>query len=137
MDLEECLNFSLTKAQQHVYQAFKAELSEYNVTPVQYALLRCLWDKDGQTSKNLANRLSLDYSTMTTHLDRMETKGLILKTTDPNDRRALQILLTDKGRSLEAPVTEAIIRANDKFLAKIDKDKWETFRSFLLELSEA
>lgn len=136
MQLEECLNFMLGKAQQSVYQVFKAELSEYDVTPVQYSLLKCLWENDGQTARNIADRLSLDYSTMTTHLDRMESKGLIEKKTAPNNRRALQISLTDKGRELEKPLTEAIMSANHKFLQHVDNEKWIEFRTFLQQLCE-
>ncbi|HBQ86145.1 MAG TPA: MarR family transcriptional regulator, partial [Syntrophomonas sp.] len=40
MELEQCLNFALTKAQQSVHQLFKAELAPYGVTPGQYAFLK-------------------------------------------------------------------------------------------------
>lgn len=136
MQLEECLNFMLAKAQQTVYQAFKVDLSKYDVTPVQYSLLKCLWENDGITSRNIADRLSLDYSTMTTHLDRMESKGLIEKKHAPNDRRSLKISLTDKGRELEKPLTEVIIESNHKFLQHVDSDLWIEFRNFLQQICE-
>lgn len=136
MQLEECLNFMLTKAHHSVYQVFKSDLAKYDVTPSQYALLRCLWDNDGQTSKNLADRLSLDYSTMTTHLDRLEHKGLITRNAAPCDRRALQVSLTDKGRELEEPLINAIVEANNKFLKNVDNEKWLEFRNFLQQLCD-
>ncbi|NPV26518.1 MAG: MarR family transcriptional regulator [Firmicutes bacterium] len=114
MELEQCINFLLTKVQQSVHQLFKAELEPYGVTPGQYAILKCLWDNNGQSVKQLAERLSLDSSTITSVLDRLEQKGLIERHPDLHDRRALQVIITDKGRSLEEPLTQAIIEANKK-----------------------
>lgn len=120
MELEQCLNFVLTKAQQSVHQLFKTELAPYGVTPGQYAVLKCLWDENGQTAKQLAERLFLDGSTVTGVLDRMEQKGLIVKLADPKDRRALQVNLTEQGRSLEEPLTRVIEEANRKALRRLD-----------------
>ncbi|MCR4400775.1 MAG: MarR family transcriptional regulator [Syntrophomonadaceae bacterium] len=120
MELERCINFVLTKAQQAVHQVFKAELAPWGVTPGQYAVLKCLWEQNGQTAKALAERLSVDGSTMTGTLDRMEQKGLIEKHPDPRDRRALRVTLSPRGRELEKPLNEAIERANRKVLEGLD-----------------
>lgn len=134
MELEQCINFVLTRAQQAVLQLFKAELAPYGVTPVQYGVLRCLWDENGQTVKQLADRLSLDSSTMTGILDRMEQKGLIVKQPDPRDRRALQVVLTERGQSLEAPLTLVIEEANRKALQNLDDSEKEILKDLLQRL---
>lgn len=136
MELEQCLNFLLTKAQQSVQQIFKNELAPYGVTPGQYAVLNCLWEEDGQTVKQLAERLSLDGSTMTGILDRMEQKELIIKKTDSRDRRALRVLLKDKGKDLKDPLNEAIDRANQKILQTFDDAPIDAFRHMLRDLSQ-
>lgn len=137
MELEQCLNFMLTKAQQSVFQLFKTELLPFGVTPGQYGVLKCLWDENGQTVKQLAERLFLDSSTVTGLLDRMEHKGLIEKKADPRDRRALQVLLTDKGRELEHPINQAIINANQKALHHMDELQAEALRQLLQRLNSA
>lgn len=135
MDLEHCLNFVLTKAQQSVHQLFKAELAPYGVTPGQYAILKCLWDENGQTAKQIAERLCLDGSTITGILDRIEQKGLIEKKVDAKDRRALQVLLTKSGQELEKPLTKVIEEANRKALSSIDADRSEDLKKLLQEIS--
>ncbi len=135
LELEQCINFILTKAQQSVHQVFKAELVPYGVTPGQYGVLMCLWDKNGQTVRQLAERLSLDSSTMTGLLDRMEQKGLIEKRPDPTDRRALQVLLTDKANELRESLPQAIDLANKKVLANLDEKQVQTFKALLWNLS--
>ncbi|PKM77222.1 MAG: MarR family transcriptional regulator [Firmicutes bacterium HGW-Firmicutes-15] len=137
MELEQCLNFVLTKAQHNVHQLFKAELAPYGVTPGQYAVLRCLWDENGLTARKLADRLYLDGSTITGILDRMEQRGLVEKLVDPKDRRALQVMLTETGRMLEKPLSQAIINANRKALLSIDEKQAEVLKQMLQNIGTA
>ncbi len=137
MELEQCLNFVLTKAQHNVHQLFKAELAPHGVTPGQYAVLRCLWDENGLTARKLADRLYLDGSTITGILDRMEQRGLIEKLVDPKDRRALQVMLTETGRKLEEPLSQAIINANQKALLSIDEKQAEVLKQMLQNIGTA
>lgn len=135
MELEQCVNFVLTKAQNAIQQLFKAELAPYGVTPGQYAVLKCLWDDNGQTAKQLSERLYLDGSTVTGILDRMENKGLIARQPDPKDRRALRVMLTEKGQSLEEPVNNAIELANRKALDKLDPQQSAVLKKLLEDLN--
>jgi DNA-binding MarR family transcriptional regulator len=134
MELEQCINFGLTKAQNYVHQLFKAELAPFGVTPGQYGVLKCLWDENGLTAKQLAERLYLDSSTITGILDRMEVKGLIKRSHDPRDRRALRIMVTEDGKKLEEPINNAIISANRKALQNLDEKESEILRKLLLNL---
>jgi DNA-binding MarR family transcriptional regulator len=136
LELEQCVNFVLTKAQQVVHQLFKAELAPYGVTPGQYAVLKCLWDENGQTAKQIAERLALDGSTITGLLDRMEQKGLIEKSPDPRDRRALSVVLTDSGRELETPLSQAIERANHKAVTGLEDEKARALTELLQDMTD-
>lgn len=135
MELDQCVNFVLNKAQQSVHQLFKTELLPHGVTPGQYSLLTCLWQENGQTVKQLAERLHLDSSTVTGILDRMEQKGLIKKEADPKDRRALQILLTEKGQTLRTPLNQAILTANKKALRLMNDNEYKHLKELLYKLS--
>lgn len=116
-------------------QLFKLELAPFGVTPGQYAVLKCLWDENAQTARKIAERLYLDSSTITGLLDRMEQKGLIEKRSDPNDRRALQVVLTEAGKSLEEPVSQAIEAANRKALLVLDDIRGEDLKYMLDQIS--
>lgn len=50
--------------------------------------------------KALAASMMLTTGAMTGRLDRLEERGLITRSPDPDDRRALVITLTDEGRTL-------------------------------------
>jgi DNA-binding MarR family transcriptional regulator len=135
MELEQCVNFALTKAQNIVHQFFKARLAPYGITPGQYGVLKCLWDEDGLTVKKLAERMYLDSTTITGLLDRMENKGLIKRQSSPSDRRALSVVLTPAGKALQEPVTQAIIDANQAVLKNMSEEEADSFLNILLSLN--
>jgi DNA-binding MarR family transcriptional regulator len=114
MDVTQCINFLLTRAQHAVLGYFRSKLDEFEVTPVQYGILSCLWGKDGQIATEIAQKLSLDGSTITGILDRMESRGLLKRQPDPTDRRAIRVVLSDKGRELEKPLGEVVKISNQE-----------------------
>lgn len=79
MNLAECINFLLTNARNAVFLYFKKELQEYNVTPIQYTLLKCLEDEDQRMPAQLVQTLHLDTSTVTGILARLEDKDLLIR----------------------------------------------------------
>lgn len=135
MELEQCVNFALTRAQNTVNQYFKTRLAPHGVTPGQYGILKCLWDENGLTVKQIAERMYLDSSTITGLLDRMEQKGLIKRGPDPTDRRALSVVLTAEGQRLEGPVSEAIARANQEVLKDVGDAEAQKLMQLLFDVA--
>jgi len=131
MELHQCVNFLLTKAQQSVFQYFKTVLAEYDVTPVQYGILKCLWTENAQTPRQIAASLCLDSSTITGILDRMENKGLLKRTPDPNDRRALRVILTEQGYELQQPIEKIIEEGNEYIMSLFSKKEQEELKNHL------
>ncbi|WML34865.1 MarR family transcriptional regulator [Clostridium sp. OS1-26] len=135
MELNECINFLLTKAQHTVFQYLKANLAQFDVTPVQYGILKCLWDEDGQTPKQIARTLSLDGSTITGILDRMENKNLVRRTPDPDDRRTLKVVITDQGLELRECIEEVIEEVNKHILKIFTFEEQEQLKKFLGQIA--
>src|SRR5437868_5093593 len=114
--IEDCLSFYLGKAYQRVTQSAKRRLAPYGVTPVQYALLKVLWEKDNQSGSELGERLQLDSATMTGLIDRLEHAKLIERQADATDRRINRVVLTARGRDLQTPLDKEMDHMNQAFL---------------------
>ncbi len=112
--IEDCISFLAGKAYQRINKRAKSLLQPYDVTPMQYALLSVLWDRDGQSGAELAERLVLDSAAMTGLIDRAEALGLIKRAGDKDDRRISRIWLTERGAKLKTPLIEAIQILNDE-----------------------
>jgi DNA-binding MarR family transcriptional regulator len=117
--IEDCISFLLGKAYQQVQQASKQRLAPHGVTPVQYALLRVLRERDGQTGAELGERLQLDSATITGLLDRLERADLIERRADPGDRRVNRIFATAQARDLQPALDLAMDEVNLSFLAAL------------------
>jgi DNA-binding MarR family transcriptional regulator len=129
-----CVHFLLGKALQKVNQVSKSKLSFYGVTPVQYALLRQLWRKDGQFGYELAERLQLDSATITGIIDRLEQNGFIDRRVDPNDRRNKLVFLTEKGRSMEAPLCKKMDEMNEEVMSDLNDVEIQQFKKILYDI---
>lgn len=85
-------------------------------------ILRILWEKDGCTQKDLAEKLRLKPATITDTLQRMEKSDLVERKTDTDDLRITRVYITEKGRNVQMEVENTF---------KIIEE--ETFKGFTFE----
>ena len=133
--IEDCLSFYLGKAYQRVTQSAKQRLAPYGVTPVQYALLKVLWDRDDQSGAELGERLLLDSATMTGLLDRLEQAGLIERKAHVTDRRVNKVVLTARGRDLQVPLDREMDQMNQDFLGEFAPSEAMLLRNLLTTIA--
>ena len=110
--VEECISFLLSKAAQEVARRARAKLSPHGITPTQYAVLKVLWERNGQTAAEVGARLSIDSATITGVIDRLEAGAHLTRQADAGDRRIHRLLLTEQGRALHKPLDEEMDRLN-------------------------
>ena len=134
--IEDCLSFYLSKAYQRVTQTVKQRLAPYGVTPVQYALLKVLWEQDNQSGAELGERLLLDSATMTGLLDRLEHAGLVERQSHSSDRRIHRIILTTRGRELQEPLDRELDQINYDFLSKFPLEDAHRLRDLLRAIAK-
>lgn len=135
MQLEECVNYLLTTAQHSVFLKMTEKLSVFDLTPVQYAVLYCLWENNKKSPKEIAERLKLENSTISGILERMEKKGLIKRMISKEDRRFIQIMLTEKGAALEEDVLAAVDEVNEEVMSVFSKEECENLKTQLRVLA--
>jgi len=70
----------------------------------QPALLRALWEREGLTQTELAQRLCVQPATITKMVNRMEKAGFLERRPDPEDQRVSRVYLTPNGRAVRADV---------------------------------
>src|SRR5215472_19240411 len=99
--LDEHICFLLDVATRRITKFYNRRLRRFGITYNHLFILTCLWEQDGVQVKDLAHQLCLDSSSLTGHLDRMERVELVVRQDDPDDRRANQVFLTEKGRHLK------------------------------------
>ncbi|MBD8556244.1 MarR family transcriptional regulator [Rhizobium sp. CFBP 8762] len=100
--VDQQLCFAVYSAAHAFNRAYKPLLEKLGLTYPQYLVLLVLWQGDGITVKAIGDVLGLDSGTLSPLLKRLEATGLISRNRDGKDERQVFIVLTDKGRALEA-----------------------------------
>lgn len=73
-------------------------MKHYDITVAQIVCLYEIYEKGAHTLSLLSKNVHLSTSTLVGIIDRLEEKGLVKRTRDITDRRAIFIDITDKGR---------------------------------------
>ena len=97
-------------------------------------ILYVLWQKDEISISSLAAQTSLANTTLTAMLDRMEATGLIVRKSDPKDRRNRLIALTEKARSLQEDYTKISEQMNEIYYIGFSEEEIMQFESYLLRI---
>lgn len=82
-------------------------------------------------STELAATMHLDASTISRHLAGLEQQGLIVRETDPADRRAQRIALTPAGLAEARAAIAVIVRRNELVFAEWSEADRRTFARLL------
>lgn len=135
MELNQCINYMLTTAQHTIFQELNSRLALYDITPVQYGVMNCLWREQMLSPKEIAEQLMIENSTISGVLERMEKKKLISRNISMEDRRFVQVELTERGRKLEMPVLNEVERFNREVYASMTKEEEENLKALLKKLA--
>lgn len=100
LPLDRQLCFSLYAASIAINRVYKPLLDRLGITYPQLLVLHTLWEEDGRTIGGIATRLSLESSTITPLVKRLEAAGFVGRTRDPHDERQVHVTLTARGQAL-------------------------------------
>lgn len=114
LDLERMLCFSVYSTGFAFNRVYRKPLQKLGLTYPQFLVMMALWGEDGATVGRLGERLSLDTSTLTPLLKRLEGMGLVSRRRSVEDERRVLVALTGKGvamKSEAATVLGCIVEA--------------------------
>ena len=99
-------------------------LKEYDLSPVQYNVLRILRGAGaaGATCSQIGERLLTRDPDITRLLDRMEARELILRERSREDRRVVLTRITEKGAALVGSIDQPLRRLSKSKLGEFGAD---------------
>ena len=115
--LKSLLGYHLRRAQVAVFQHFAQTMGEADITPGQFGVLSVINGNPGLSQTQLGNALGIDRSTVVMVIDRLEGRGLVMRTPQPNDRRSHALKLSEKGARLLRAL-EVKVRAHEQHIAR-------------------
>jgi len=117
------LGFLLTDAARLLRRRFEQESRDIPMTSAQLQIVARLKRSEGLSQAALAALLDVEPMTLSRHLDRMESAGLVERRPDPNDRRARRLFLTDHARALLEPMRSRVAAIYEEVQAGLSADQ--------------
>ena len=94
-------------------------------------IIFALWGKDGVPIKTLCEKTSLDKSTLTGIIDRLERDGYIERKPSETDKRSTLILLTGKEQEFANHIQKVSDQINEIFYKGFTDEEITQFESML------
>ncbi len=128
------ITWLLHRAAQRMHSITGRHAEEHGLQLRDYIVLSALDKTPDLTQNELARVLALDKTTLMSQLDRLERRGLVVRRSDPRDRRARIPGITEAGESLRAEVAVACTGAEEAALSGFSGDEVRVFRRMLFEI---
>lgn len=124
------VGFTLSTIGYAVSQRFTELLAPLGVSPRDFAMLRAVGAREGQTQQAVGEHLHIPPSRMVAIVDALEGQGLLERRLNPSDRRMRALHLTEEGQGLLARAFAEAVAHEQSLCAELGQDQ----REQLLEL---
>jgi DNA-binding MarR family transcriptional regulator len=94
------VGFMLSTLGYAISRRFHRALEPLELHPREFAVLRAVMANDGQSQQALAERLHIPPSRIVAIVDELESRRLVERRPDPNDRRLWTLYVTKRGQTL-------------------------------------
>ncbi len=118
-------------------EGLRRRVEPLGIVPGQFPALLELWINDGQTQKELVEKLDIEQATLANTLSRMERDGLIIRTNHPEDGRARIVRLTEKAKSIRDEAYSAAHETNTIAMSSLSDEEQKQFVDFMQRIIKA
>ena len=98
-------------------------MTEYNLSQAEYSFISALDLNEEIKSSVIANKLGLSVSRVSRIIDKLVKNGYLKRKINNNDRRAINLNLTTKGREVKTQIEVFRKECENKLLEQLPKDK--------------
>jgi MarR family transcriptional regulator for hemolysin len=133
---EEPIGLFVNRAARVVSRAFDTALARRGASVPSWLVLSSLKGGAHGSQRELAATLGIEGPTLTHHLNRMESAGLVTRTRDPRNRRVHQVALTEAGEREFRTVLDEVLAFDRQLRAGLTTDELATLRRLLQRVAD-
>ncbi|GEN87869.1 MarR family transcriptional regulator [Oceanobacillus sp. FSL W8-0428] len=86
------------KASKALEEVTKQDIKKHGMRASDFAILEALYHKGRQTIREISESVLISTGSITYVIDKLEKKELLIRTNCPDDRRAVYLEITDRGK---------------------------------------
>jgi DNA-binding MarR family transcriptional regulator len=131
---EDSVGYLMKRVMASVSQHVERRLEAHDLTHAQWMPLFKLRNGRSMAVAELARELQMDAGAMTRLLDRLEKKGLCRRVRSVEDRRVVNLALTQEGEAAAAVVPGVLADVLNAHLAGFSKTEWQALKGYLARM---
>lgn len=128
---DESVGYLMRRVLSLLAQGVERELGPTGLTNAQWVPMLKLYTGRASTAAELARQCELDAGSMTRLLDRLEAKQLVQRTRSSDDRRVVNLELTDAGKAAAKDIPAILCGMQNALLAGFSSEEWQLLKSYL------
>jgi DNA-binding MarR family transcriptional regulator len=129
--LTDNVGFAISKARNLVTSQMDAAVKGLNVRAHHVGIFMSLLRGTDTTPVMLSRHLGIDSGLMTRTLDKLETLGMLTRTRSQDDRRVVNLELTEAGRAVALRITEIAPDVLNARLQRFTRDEFDELSRLL------
>lgn len=134
LQLDNQLCFRLYSISRKMTKAYQPLLEKFSLTYPQYVVMLAVFEAKKIDFKELSERVNLKTGTLTPIVQKLEQIGYVLRETNPDDHRKINVILTEAGLALEHDIIEVPVGLAQQL--NLSLEKYSTLIDELDQLSE-
>jgi MarR family transcriptional regulator, organic hydroperoxide resistance regulator len=136
MKADKTVDFHIKSGWHAISRMYNSYAAPFDMTmAIGYVLLN-IDKKKGTPATKIAPALGLEARSLTRMLKSLEDKKWIRRETDEDDRRVVNVYLTEEGKRKRDIAREGVILFNDAIYEKIGEDKLSVFFEVMHKINE-
>ena len=104
------------------------------MTPVQFSLLVAVDDFPAIDATRLSELICIDRATIGNIVERLEAKGMLVRTMDSRDKRIKRLFITEAGQRLVGEICIVRERIGERLLEPLSPAERTVFKTLLAKL---
>jgi MarR family transcriptional regulator for hemolysin len=127
----EPIGLQLTRTAKVVGRAFDDALAGVGGSLPTWLILVSLKQQRHAAQRQLAEAVGIEGPTLTHHLNRLETAGLVTRRRDPANRRVHQVVLTEAGEAMFLHLLQTVVAFDEQLRAGFTDRQVDVLRGLL------
>jgi MarR family transcriptional regulator, multiple antibiotic resistance protein MarR len=127
----EAIGALIGRTRKTMIQKIDAELEPLDVSAAQWIVVLLVGEKAASSATGLCELLTYDPGAMTRLIDRLESKGILQRVRVPDDRRTIQLELTDSGKALYPKILSAMVDVSNRLLRGFSRSEVTDLEGYL------
>jgi DNA-binding MarR family transcriptional regulator len=107
-DLSQYLAYLLASANRQMRLGLAQSISAEDVTEEHWRILHALSDEAGRSMGELAELVLLNHPALTKNIDKLVSRGLVQRATDPQDSRKVLVYISNRGLETVARLKKSV-----------------------------